>query len=385
MTGVQTCALPICFLKQADFKRANFKKNIIFNFTQFNERGAFYGASFDRDPTFHNLILGKESHIYFSKLNKQDAPIKLFTMRDTIVNGRMDLDDNNITTLDMKGSVIAGTLSRVQFNNITCANWETATLLKHEELKIDNIIRALEYKATEKDLYENELWRQLNNKHWFKKMICIIVCFIPCVLLLPIILPLSIIKIFITYGVKKALCIIVCCILYLLLLPISFPLSIMKLFITHKKKDTKNIKERDPNTKDINNSCIKLITEWLSLWVGKVSNNHGQSWGQGVLFTAGVWFLCFIMFYLPNPFLYDSKEDYLNMIYLIFKSGYFFSDMVTYFNPTDYKSLAEYVRTEGAWIGVKILGSIWFLLGKALIPYGIFEVVQAFRKYNKID
>ncbi|MDK2817935.1 MAG: pentapeptide repeat-containing protein [Spirochaetota bacterium] len=383
------------FMGKADFKRVKFHGENKFNYTQFNERGAFYGAYFDSNPTFHNLILGKDSHIYFGEINKcikdsndqvidkyiknlekdlkisiefneqkeefikqkeefikqkeefikqeeefdeqykdlikkhkdsikqeedlitryrsfkrqredfikqiviEKIVIEKISLTNTIINGRLDFSNDNITTLDMKGCVIAGTLSRVLFAP-KCANWETATLLKNEELKQNNIIRALEYKAEEKDLYENELWIQLNKK-----------------------------------------------------------------------------------------SSIKLITEWLSLWIGKVSNNHGQNWGQGVFFTAIVWFVCFSMFYISFPY-YDINNHFFTGVYWksiggLFTSGQFFSNMVEYFNPTNYKLLTTYITSSNPEWWVKIFGAFWFLLGKALVPYGIFEVVQAFRKYNKID
>ena len=413
------------FQEEADFKEANFYGKNIFLFTLFSDRGAFWGAYFEQNPVFYNLILGKDSHLYFGNLNridieknksykefrthveermkklkieipnieneteerykeriqKEDEKIKIktFSFTNTIINGRLDFNDDNIMTLDINGSIVVGTLSRILFTP-KCANWETATLLKHEELKIDNLIRALEYKAVEKDLYENELWRQLNNKHWVKKIICIIICFIPSVLLLPIILPLSIIKLFITYGVKKTLYIIVSCILHVLALPITLPLSIIEIV----NYNTKEI----PLTKK---SGIKLITEWLSLWVGKVSNNHGQSWVQGILFTTIVWFVCFGMFFINLP--EDNAQIPISVLDWVLKEyenltsvQSFFSLMIEYFNPTNYEILIKFFDTQPPIDRyIELWGSFWYLLGKALIPYGAFEVVQAFRKYNKID
>ena len=352
------------FMDEADFKRVKFHGKNIFEYTQFNDRGAFYGASFDNNPTFHNLILGKESHIYFSKLNKQKKPIKVFTMRDTIINGRMDLDDNNINILDMKGCVIAGTLSRVQFNNIVCANWETATLLKHEELKIDNLIRALEYKAVEKDLYAK----------WLKYA-----------------------TVYILLHRYKILCEN-----YKI-----FYKEYFKLIPTHNidivtKKYT-NIREKKciyfKKKKQLQNqySIFKQdiiidenISLWqirfnrFSLWLSKKANNHGQSWGQGLLFTSVVWIGCFVVFSLPNPF-YIQCENILPIWIRTISRLSFWGDFIKYLSPTEYTLLINYIKDSPVHAIVKFFGAIWFLLGKALVPYGIFEVVQAFRKYNKID
>ena len=353
-------------MDEADFKRVEFHGENIFEYTQFNERGAFYGASFDNNPTFHNLILGKESHIYFSKLNKQKKPIKVFTMRDTIINGRMDLDDNNINILDMKGCVIAGTLSRVQFNNIVCANWETATLLKHEELKIDNLIRALEYKAEEKDLYSQWLDYKIINT-----------------LLKNVQNTISIYKKYLKKHKKERYSDI-----------IQTQLECYKdeeSKLSEKKKNL--IKRYDIVEKDDDNQVSKAIVQLYfekgSLLLSKIANNHGQSWGQGLLFTSVVWIGCFGIFYLPFVY-YDSSNHlftgiYWNSIGGLFTSGQFFSNMVEYFNPTNYKLLTTYMTNSNPEWWVKFFGTIWYLSGKALIPYGAFEVVQAFRKYNKID
>ncbi|MGL5955336.1 MAG: hypothetical protein ACRC0X_01835 [Brevinema sp.] len=57
-------------------------------------------------------------------------------------------------------SIVAGILSRVDFNP-ECANYQTATLLKNEELKRNNLIEALKYQAIEKNLYNKTfLWRE---------------------------------------------------------------------------------------------------------------------------------------------------------------------------------------------------------------------------------
>ena len=275
------------FEDEADFKEAKFYGENIFEYTQFNERGAFKGAYFDSNPVFNKLILGSESQMYFSQLNKNSKPIDRFTIRDTIINGRLDLDDNNITILDMKGSVVAGTLSRVQFSNIACANWETACILKNEELKRNNIIKALEYKAEEKNLY-----------------IC------------------------------------------------------------------------------------KNGSEQFSLWLSWISNNHGQSWKRGVGFTLVVWLLFFTLFYLSLLGMNDASTLYYKVFKQDLNFNSYISLMIQYLSPTDYQMLADYIQNTPnkllEWI-VKFSGICFYLLGKALVPYGIYEVVQAFRKFNKID
>ena len=335
------------FHQKANFKYAHFHKENIFQYTEFQEQGAFYGANFHSSPTFNNLILGNDAHLYFEGLNgyhdktkkAKRTQIDLFSFTNTVINGRLDFSEDTIKKLDLQGSSIIGTITRRDFRP-ECANWETATLFKHEELKIDNLIRALEYKAEEKNLYENELLEQIFQKGLLFEILLGLFGSIFCALLLPIILPLTIIKYIVTSN--------------------------------------------NYHTKEIvltNKSSIKLITEWLSLWIGKVSNNHGQSWVQGIIFTTTVWFVCFRMFFIWLP------EDILNIVDSskdIIGEKSFYSCMIEYFNPTNYELLIKFFDSSVNGV-VEFFGAFWFLLGKALVPYGIFEVVQAFRKYNKID
>ena len=291
------------FHQKANFKYVKFKGNNIFEYTEFQKQGAFYGAEF-KNPTFNNLILGNEAHLYFEGLNgyhdketketkKNRTQIDLFSFTNTVINGRLDFSEDTIKKLDLQGSSIIGTITRRDFRP-KCANWETATLLKHEELKIDNLIRALEYKAIEKDLYNEHLKTQKNT--WRNKL------------------------------------------------------------------------------------------EQLSLFMSWLSNDHGQSWGRGICVTLFVWILSFSLFYF-SPLLMG------NLSYTdIFKSDLNFNSyvslMIKYLSPTDYQMLADYIQNTPnkllEWI-VKVFGILIYLLGKALVPYGAFEVVQAFRKYNKID
>ena len=309
------------FMDEADFKRVKFHGENIFEYTQFNDRGAFYGAYFENDPVFHNLILGKDSHLYFGEVNKYiKAPnneeyfknpktyqvtdeyikdleknlkisieikgtrsyedvkeqiikqivIKKFTIANTIINGRSDFNNDNIATLDMKGCVIAGTLSRVQFNNIVCVNWETATLLKHEELKIDNLIRALKYQAIEKDRYMIESFKKFR------------------------------------WG------------------------------------------------------------ESLSLLLSKIFHNHGQIWLLALFWTISIWIGTFI------SFRWGFGQTGIDTIFI--------SDFIKYLSPTEYAMLTDCIKNLDSLSTQNWLGIAFYMLGKIFVPYGIFEIVRAFRK-----
>ncbi len=337
------------FHEKADFRHSILENNT-FAYTEFREQGAFYGATFVDNPKFNNLILGDKAHLYFENLNPNntDLSIEKFSLINTVINGRIDFSENIIACIDFKDSTIIGTLTRTNFHP-KCANWQTATLLKNEEIKCNNIIQALTYKAEEKELYEDELWTSISSKSCLKKLLLFIVIIIPILLLSPLLIPLYIIKCIVS---KK---------------------------VISKEKDSNENKTTDTST-------MQLVFEYLSLWIGKVSNNHGQSWGQGMIFTLIVWVVCFGMFYLPFPFQEFNGVCYLTILWKTITTKEFYQGLIDYLNPTKYDCLKSYFDgSYSIWLRIpKFFGVFWYLLGKALVPYGIYEVVKAFRKYDRI-
>lgn len=352
------------FEDKADFTEANFFKATSFSYTKFT-RVSFYGAKFKCSPIFNNIILKPDSHIYFGENNQGKKTIKRITFQNTIINGRLDFNHDNISKIDLRGSVIGGTLSRVAFDPV-CANWETATLLKNEELKRNNFIKALEYKAIEKELYSQQLEGWLITKE--------------------LTLTENRIKIIQDIVEKQ-----------------SFEDgSLMfenlenSLEFWNAKKETLESKKAKLSQKWGENlfselpknidqkSALTIRLDSLSLWLNKIVNNHGQSWGQGILFTLLAWGVCFSLFYLPSFFSYSSPVQWWNNSWETLRSGKLIADMVLYLNPTDYKLLSDYIVKSHPHGGIKLLGGFWFILGKALVPYGIYEIIVAFKKYNKI-
>ena len=325
------------FHQKADFRHTVLKDNI-FQYTEFREQGAFYGATFNYDPIFHNLILKDISHLYFEGLK---GFIKLFSFTNTVINGRLDFSEDTIKKLDLKDSIILGTLTRRDFNP-DCANWETATLLKNEEMKQNNLIRALKYKAIEKDLYMKWLKYTTVYFKWCRKCGHIV--------------------------------------------DLKSKNKIKKLYDKLYKIQQKYQIPEDTIIIDEDISLCKLRSDRLSLRLSWAFNDHGQSWLRGIFVTLGVWFVCFGMFYLPSLLIALHDKNYLMLLWSTLTSNIFFENLLDYLNPTNYESLKKYFISKTLCMRIsETIGMIWFLLGKALVPYGIFEVVQAFRKYNKID
>ena len=166
-----------------NFNNAIFNNLVNFSNTSFNHIVSFSNANFNNKCFFHqtkikntldlyNINFNEKSYIEFININinydyDNDAKRYKFTephekskinIVDTVINGRIDFNNVKIKNIDFEGSSVmgAGVLNRVNLE-AECANWETATFLKNEELKRNNTIKALEYKAIEKDLYEKEL------------------------------------------------------------------------------------------------------------------------------------------------------------------------------------------------------------------------------------
>ena len=63
----------------------------------------------------------------------------------------------------------------------------------------------------------------------------------------------------------------------------------------------------------------------------------------------------------------------------------FLPEFFKYLIPTDSKLLVKFMDSSQAHWGFKSIGGSLYLLGKALIAYGVFEIIEAFRKFNKIS
>ena len=63
----------------------------------------------------------------------------------------------------------------------------------------------------------------------------------------------------------------------------------------------------------------------------------------------------------------------------------FFPEFFKYLIPTDYKLLVKFMDNSQVYWLVKSLGASIYIAGKIWIAYGAFEIIEAFRKFNKIS
>lgn len=117
-----------------------------------------------------------------------------------------------------------------------------------------------------------------------------------------------------------------------------------------------------------NNYCLffNSLADFLILFLNKISNNHKTSWFQGVVFTiiVSVFFYSLTMSFLPNvtftfiPNLTDENmKAYIEYV----------NPFIIQFSDADEKPFLYFVMR---------------VIGRIFIGYGIYQTVQAFRKYK---
>lgn len=108
------------------------------------------------------------------------------------------------------------------------------------------------------------------------------------------------------------------------------------------------------------------------LWATKWSTDFGNSWRRALLFTLGGGLTFYTTFYISEIYISGDYKYYLNT-YPSFWSGLFRFFLVTDF----YNPLIEdrtYLQNTLSWF--------IFFLGKIFIAFGIYEMIQAFRKFK---
>lgn len=278
--------------------------------------------------SLHKITIYKDGLLKISNYNddlKKRISYKLGNIElvNSIVNGTVIFKDSvfrkfKFDEIDVAGNIIEDNINYVDLDNI-----ETANILKNQAKKQSNTYLYNKHKAEEL------------NKLFINKTI------------IPIKDTISKIE---HYESNK------------------------KLFILRIKTVLKSI---------IHNLYIFFISTLLAffskerflLWINKYSNNYGQDWSRGVIFTLIVSFMFYSFFtYSINKI--EFSNDFSQWIF---------------FNPTYWKEVIGYL-----WLpnldDFKVLlndnnVSVWsysyFIIGKIFIAFGIYQTISAFRKYGK--
>ena len=120
------------------------------------------------------------------------------------------------------------------------------------------------------------------------------------------------------------------------------------------------------NLKNITNNRLDRINLWLNKW----SNDHGDSYGRAIIFVFLVgWFF----FYLS---LLNTEKYYFTLNTKLWNFGEGFKIFIEFLNPIHKLDYIENTKLSSAWFFV------FDFLGKTFVGYGIYQFIQAFRKYK---
>lgn len=156
----------------------------------------------------------------------------------------------------------------------------------------------------------------------------------------------------------------------------SIPYQVLEKLTLYEELKAK-IREKKPdgfevwvNFKEKLSACL----DFFVLWLNKKSNYFGKAPFQGVLFTLIVG----LIFFIPSIYLTDKYELALAFDLEIFKTetaNYFKFLLPTH--STDYLGKDYF---EGGNINAGFL--IFDILGRVFVGFGIYQTIQAFRKFR---
>lgn len=150
------------FFDQAQFTKVTFKQQSCFRKTNFKKQVYFKRASFLRINIESQLshffeFTTFQSNAYFNNINNDKTIENIAEEQVGIINLENCAIEKNLFFLGAK---------------INVANKETARIIKHEFLKINNQIVALEYHAKEMEKYKEELKESKDKVIWDKFILC---------------------------------------------------------------------------------------------------------------------------------------------------------------------------------------------------------------------
>ena len=321
-----------CHIKKVIFYETKFIDDVIISSPKFNKiilsniillNNIFFKNIVFIDTIYFNKVNFTKEQSFISisslKLNK----IKKVIFKNTYLYGKTNFENLKIKNLNLEGTNIMGNFSIINCDINNLLNWQTARILKHEEYKKSNIIKALEYHAEETKLYKKKLINESNKtlKDWGD------------------IFSIYISSLYSNNGlnwIKSFLCTILFSTFFFIASYINCNISIVMyaLFIFYI----------------INRLKLKDIAKYISNTI--------------LLYLFTFWLLPTLYLYLDIKFL---KE--------LFK----------FFVPTnfDYIENASFIYSNKISIVEATFICLSYFLGKIAFWYGSVQTVQAFRKFSK--
>ena len=338
--------LDICnfFVKEISLKECNFNGAVRMVFNKYNKDSkldfssatinSFFFIDFvcaDKDKpsmllgeiSFSKSLITKDAFILIRSINNEESIKRAGTLDFSYANilGTVTVQDSKLDCIKLDKSTLIGDIN-IENVETEYDSRESIAKIKNEYFQRNDIVNLLFYKAKEMKYYSEHLdfkYKFITNIfHWFTKnwfYNTIGICFLPILLLLS-------------------------------LLPIK---------------------------------SLEKVREYTLLYLNRISNSFGMSWGQGVLFTcvtAWIFFVFINTWGMKSSPLFvwgwdrlDSFGDvwkyYLNMFYLL-----------------DFKEKFKDILT-GESIKLNPFGETLFFVSKIFVSYGIYQTISAFRKYGK--
>lgn len=315
-------SLDICNLvaKEISLKECNFNGAVRIAFNKYNKDSkldfssttinSFFFIDFvceDKDKpsilldeiSFSKSLITKDAFILIRNINNEESNQRAGSINFKYANilGTVTIQDSKLKIIKLDKSTLIGDIN-IENVETEYDSRESIAKVKHSYLKRNDIVSSLTYKAKEMEFYSNSL-----SKHFFYNIFD------------------KYKSIFYLYReVKKIsykyfrfiLC--KCIISPFLLLPIGIVLSIFPI------------------------KSVEKVREYTLLYLNRISNSFGMSWGRGILFTCITALFFFVLinymgtessghlFELAWSRCYrfgDAWENYLHMFYLTnFKNGF---------------------------------------------------------------
>lgn len=114
------------------------------------------------------------------------------------------------------------------------------------------------------------------------------------------------------------------------------------------------------------------IEEGITIWFNYLSNNFGQSWFRGVIFSLAVSYLFFLLLILNSE---EQFEVDFSLKTILLTSKYF----IQFLNITNW----EYQPYGIDLLNGYDLGYLILFIGRIFTGYGFYQTIQAFRKFGK--
>ncbi len=134
-------------------------------------------------------------------------------------------------------------------------------------------------------------------------------------------------------------------------------------------------KYRSELWKDVTKGKLSKITDLILLTLNTISNNNGRWWLLGCFFTVSAAFIFYSLFSISIGYT-EWSLDYNNWVCL--DPNYLKEVLGFLWLP----SLSGFNRLE-VTINTNVMSYVWFIFGKIMVTYGIYQTISAFRKYGK--